>query len=556
MNKNKIYLKLFLIVLFGLLIRITSLDKPEGLWNDEYISWYISSKPLFSDFFSAVYKNCHMPFYYLYLKICSHLFGSEDIILRFSSVLPNIAGIILIFFTGKMLKDEKTGLLCAALAAFSGFMIYFSQEVRFYSILFLFSTFSVFFTLKLIEKQNTPNYTGFYISNLMVMLTHTIGFVFVFFNFLFLFVYLKKRSLITVKQILVIISATIAAMLPFTPFLYKTLTASYISQFWSDFSFTKLFFVFADYISPIQINLVNTPLHVSSLLTKGNKINWGYVLFAIIPMCIAFTGIAMAIIKKNAKIIILGLTGISTLTIMIIASAMGKIVLITKYSMEIYPIFVLLTAYGLMMIRIDFIKKGLICALFGLTLFYLSSSDFAPQKLTRPEGHKLVAQLVENAKLTKNDKILLMYYDADRFGKYIPLEDFDTETITKYNFQYRMLNNPPSHMYVVKEGKDLFLTAFVRGEDEFFNEYMKLYFFDRMKKGDKFALISLNSVAFIDEEKMKNVVTDIDLYNRMPFLFLIFSHIVNNAKLEANRHLKPVSEEKSGNWEIFVWEKV
>ena len=261
MKQKSVYLNLCLIFLIGVLIRLVSVDKAEGLWNDEYISWYISTRSLFTDFIKAVFQNCHMPLYYCYLKTWTFLFGNSDTVLRISSVIPGCLSIITMFFVGKELKDDNTGLYCAAITAVSGFMIYFSQEVRFYSLLFLFSSLALLYMLKLVEKQELKNYIGFYIFNVLIMFVHTIGFVFVFFNFLVLFGYLKKENRITNKTILYIVGASIVAMLPFVPFLYKTMTASYISQFWSDFSFTKLFFVFADYVSPIQINLNNSSFY-------------------------------------------------------------------------------------------------------------------------------------------------------------------------------------------------------------------------------------------------------------------------------------------------------
>lgn len=556
MKNKRIYLNLFLITLFGLLIRLTAINKPEGLWNDEYISWFISTKPLFVEFIQAIFKNCHMPFYYIYLKFWCFCFGNSDVALRISSVLPSILGIITMFFVGKNLKDEKTGLLCAALTSFSGFMIYFSQEVRFYSLLFLFSALAVLLFLKLLEKQSYLNYLLFYIINLMIMFIHTIGFVFVFFNFLILFVYLKKQNKISYKQIGVLVAATLVAMLPFVPFLYKTLTASYISQFWSDFSFTKLFFVFADYVSPIQINLVNTPINVSTLLFRNNVFNWGYVIFAVIPLFIAILGVISAFLKKNEKVNLLAIIGIATLFVMITASSMGKIVLITKYTMEFYPIFIAITAFGLYSIKPEFIRKVLIFSLFAITLTYLFISEYAPQKIKRTEGHKLVANLVTEAKLNPNDRILLLYYDSDRFGKYMSTDEYFIESITKYNFQYRLIFNPPLHTEVVKNGKKIFLSSFQNASNDYFNQYLQDRFFSNMKKGDRFALISLNSVAFIDKERMKTVISDEKFYERMPFLFLIFSHISNMTQTQADLYLKPVYHQIEGKWEIFVWEKI
>ena len=64
MTNKRTYFNLFLIVIFGLLIRLTAIDKPDGLWNDEYISWFISTKSTSDGFFQAIFQNCHMPLYY------------------------------------------------------------------------------------------------------------------------------------------------------------------------------------------------------------------------------------------------------------------------------------------------------------------------------------------------------------------------------------------------------------------------------------------------------------------------------------------------------------
>lgn len=543
-------------MLIGLLIRMMSLDKPFGLWNDEYVSWYISQKPLIGEFFDAVYKNCHMPFYYFYLKLWTKIFGNNDLYLRISSVIPSVLGIWSMFEIGKKLKDAHTGLVCSLLAAFSGFMIYFAQEVRFYSILFLFSAIAILVTLKLLEKQSYTNYLLFYLTNVLIMFTHTIGFVFVFFNFLAVFFILKKENKITTKQITLLALFTAITMLPLFPFLFKTLTASYLSQFWSDFSITKLFFVFADYISPIQINIVNTPVSLFSFLWKGTHFNFGYLIFAVIPLIIAILAISKTLSNLDKNIKAITFIAVGTLLIMIFASISGKMVLITKYTVEIYPIFLALVGVGLCSISPMFLQKTLSVLLFAPIVFYTVFSDYAPQKLNRIEGHKAVAQLIEDAQLKKGDNILLLYYENYRFEKYCPINDYFVESMTKFNFQYRLMQEPPLHSAIMATGKDLFRQSFESGKNEYYDGYLHRFFFNRMKKGDKFALISLKSVAFVDEKRMAETLEDNDKFARLPFLFLIFSHIDNMTQNYANTELKQVFVEDKGKWRITVWEKI
>ena len=177
---KKFLLVLFFII-FGTFLRLISIDKAEGLWNDEYISWMISSVAINGGFWNAVKSQCHMPLYYLYLKLIMTLFGQSDLILRLSSLICGIAAIPVMYYAGKE-KDNYTAVICALFTSISSFLIYYSQEVRLYSLLFLISALTFLFTVKLIKYPNKKNLILTLVFNFLIIFTHTIGFVFVFFN--------------------------------------------------------------------------------------------------------------------------------------------------------------------------------------------------------------------------------------------------------------------------------------------------------------------------------------------------------------------------------------
>ena len=153
----KKYLPISIILVLGLALRLICINKPDGLWNDEYVSWMISATPFTHGFFDAIKSQCHMPFYYLYLKFFMAIFGQSDLVLRLTSTFAGILSIIIMYFVGKE-KDEKTGILCAGFSAISSFLIYYSQEVRFYSVLFLFSALSLLYILKSIKKPTKKKF--------------------------------------------------------------------------------------------------------------------------------------------------------------------------------------------------------------------------------------------------------------------------------------------------------------------------------------------------------------------------------------------------------------
>ena len=133
----KKFITITLVIILGIFLRLIFINKPDGLWNDEYVSYMIAATPFSSGFIDAVKSQCHMPFYYLYLKFSMTLFGSSDLVLRLTSTFAGILSIIAMYFVGKE-KDNKTGIYCATFSAISSFLIYYSQEVRFYSVLFFF----------------------------------------------------------------------------------------------------------------------------------------------------------------------------------------------------------------------------------------------------------------------------------------------------------------------------------------------------------------------------------------------------------------------------------
>ena len=179
-----------LITILGAVLRLICIEKDGGLWNDEYVSWAIATIPFGKGFIEGVFNQCHMPFYYLYLKFFT-LFSNDDTFLRITSVIPAVISIPVMYIVGKE-KNKLTGLMCALFTALSSYLIYFAQEVRFYSLLFLFSALSLYFTIRLIRKPRKRNLIGLLISNFMILFTHTIGFIYVFFDLLFISYKLRK----------------------------------------------------------------------------------------------------------------------------------------------------------------------------------------------------------------------------------------------------------------------------------------------------------------------------------------------------------------------------
>lgn len=531
--KSKKFWLMFFVITLGAFLRFWHLDKAEGLWNDEYLSWMIASVPLGKKFIQEVIAQCHMPFYYLYLKFFIHFFGNSDYMLRITSLIPGVLSILSMYFVGKEFKDEKLGVLCASITSLSSFLIYFSQEVRFYGLVFLFASLALLYTLKLIKEQNAKNFILFLISNFLIIFTHTIGVVFVLFNFVFVSCLLSKSDKNYKKGILTGWSAFIILILASSPLILKLFTNHPYSQWWGHFSIAKIDFLITDYFSPVLTNIVSAPDNFFYNLTLG------FVIFAMLPALIALAGIAKALVTKDPKAIGLFAVCIAFILVLIVAAFTGKLMFITKYSIEIYPTLILLMGFGLLEFN-KLWKYLLIFSYCFLSMFYILTDSNSAPKMHRSEGHKLAANLLKNAKINKGDLILINYYPKERFEKYFDFTGYRVISVNKGNFSnYLGPQNPQ--------------IVFSSNDNKYFDKKFREDIINKLKPGQKAAVLILDDVAVYSPMQLQLIAKDKKEYKKAPFLFMAFSYIKNQELAQGFKNLQPLRFEQRGSWSIITF---
>lgn len=584
---------LFITVL-GTVLRLLCINKPDGLWNDEYVSWAIAAIPLGKAFWTAVYNQCHMPLYYFYLKFFIHFFGNSDLMLRLTSIPPAILSIITMYFVGKEFcndseldsqsdincksrvglpthhqkansalnpalnkKAEKLGFLMASVTSLSSFLIYFSQEVRFYELLFLFSALSLLFTIRLTKKQNLSNLIFYIVSNLLIIATHTIGFIFVLLNLIFMSVMLFKSDEKLRKPIAVIWASMLLLSLGFCSLIFKILITHSNSQWWGGFTFSRFGFLITDYFSPVLTNIVSAPESFFSSLSIQ------FIIFGLIPSGIALVGITKAIYPspqpspargegetrsdtQSLNVLKLFCSSIfifcvlGYVLILAIAAMLGKLVFVTKYSIEIYPILILLMTYGLLQLKKGW-RTSLIFVYCFLSLFYMFLSPIGAFKIRRSEGHKIVANLLKNSDLHKGDFILINYYPANRFNKYFDFDKFNVVSINKGTF--------PDYLGVSTKDE------LRKIDNSYFDKEFKEKVLDRMKTGQKLAVVILNDVSVYSPMQMSVLFDSDKEYDKAPFMFLIFSYTKNRIMNQGLTKMQILRMEQKGSWSVITFAK-
>lgn len=539
----KNFAKIFLIIILGIALRLIFINKPDGLWNDEYISWMIAATPFSNGFINAMKSQCHMPFYYLYLKFFMTLFGQSDLLLRLTSVFAGVLSIPVMYFIGKE-KDENTGITCASVTAISSFLIYYSQEVRLYSVLFLFSALSLLYTIKCIKNPIKKNFILYAISNFLILFTHTIGFVFVFFNLIILSINLYKQF----KKVITTVWISIfAGGIFLTPLIFKIFTTKSFSQWWGHFSISRIGFLFTDYFSPVLTNLTNAPdkfLYAPKL-----------ALFMIIPAIIAICCIIKSLYKNKINIHLF-LLFISTITILIIASLTGKLVFITKYSIEIYPILIYLASFGINSINNRLIKNILIITYCLISIGYIIFHPYSAPKIRRAEGHKIMTDMLSRMELKKDDMILLEYYPKNRFEKYFDFSDYRVIEIHKGNFPMFLSNQAKTYEYAYRNGKSIYKNILSSNDNYYFESMLEKEIFSKLKPNQSIAMVVLDSVAFYSPDNLKTITNNEKIYDNEPLLFLIFSYIKNQTFYEIMKNLTITKLERKGNWTVIKFTKL
>lgn len=122
------------IVALGFGLRLYHLDT-QSFWYDEAYSAEVASKPP-SRIFAGDFGDNHPPFHSLALHYWGYL-GRSDFLLRFFSSMMGTLGIAVIYSLGRLLCDARVGLLAAVMTAILPYQVYYSQEARLYSSLFL-----------------------------------------------------------------------------------------------------------------------------------------------------------------------------------------------------------------------------------------------------------------------------------------------------------------------------------------------------------------------------------------------------------------------------------
>jgi uncharacterized membrane protein len=557
---------LFLIVILGIYLRISGIDKPDGLWLDEMMSYHHAKNSFPLGILRDLYYNdFHAPLYYFVLHFWLILFGDNDLVIRFLSALFGVLSIPVAYFAGKELSNYKTGLLSAFIVSLNSFLIYYSQEVRFYSLLAFLGSLSVLFLLKVKNKPDSKNYLGLAIVNACILYTWTMGFVFVFLEVSVFFIYLlmKKKEF---KSFIYFQLLTVILYLPYFPVLIhqmKISSQSFIGVFsWIYFDYSSLLIIVQNWFSPILIGIYNNPANYGNLLIEVLKSpnNYFVVIFIIIPCLICFLGLVKAALNKDFTAFILIIV-VLFIAIETIATFLGKFGLLARYTALVIPMVIISASQGLLSFNKRRVSTFLICMYAAVNLFYLGTNPQSAFRIPRSEGLKVVSDYLNSLNLNSKD-IIIMPYGGRYIGKYYPPGKAIVLSLDIVSFK----DNPDREFAFYDQNLLKSLTkdnAYDLLKNYFSDPNPSVFMDSFIRKNVVDELSSNNYVVFvlapvlygINEGTLQKIVSRNDIYRSIPMFGMLSSKMAIDIIKTNLKYLNFVSSQNIGVWKVLIFKK-
>lgn len=175
-SQIKVSLFLGLILILACVLRFYHLDF-QSLWYDEVHSTNGADPDLSFGEIVEYSRTDQPPLFFLVLHYCFKIFGFNDLVARSVVAVIGVTGVVAMFFLGKEIKDVNLGLISALLTAINFFHISYSQEVRFYSLLFLLSVFSFFYFIRTLKSFRVLDIVLYIVCISAAIYTHYYGMV-------------------------------------------------------------------------------------------------------------------------------------------------------------------------------------------------------------------------------------------------------------------------------------------------------------------------------------------------------------------------------------------
>lgn len=369
-RKYYVPILLGLITLFGLELRVAISNCP--MWYDEGHSILVAVQqfPFGIDNFLFTKDFQHTPFYFYFLHFWLKIFGTSEILLRFSSVIFGVATIPLTYIVAKKLykNDKIVGIISAILVAVSPLMIYYSIEVRMYMMVTFLAVLSMNYLLDFDAKGDKKSLIKLLVTNTLIPYLLIGGIVFNIGQAIAYTLYLFLAQKEETEKIRKYLTYRVYQLILLVPYFIIAIYYAYQRSKFIMFHIPS--FQFINFVGNVQ-NFFGAKVGML-FWTQYLPIMIDFLFFVsvVIPIVYFICALIRAFKEKDVKLYMAFLMITIAYVIILISCMLKVIVLVPRYIIFIVPILMILAAVGFSKLKKWHIAIFLI-AFTGFSCYYI-----------------------------------------------------------------------------------------------------------------------------------------------------------------------------------------
>lgn len=438
MNKFKIFVEqykievaLFMIILLGIGLRFYGLTI-QSYWVDELFTLFSAnpSSTLLETLERIFDDLVHPPVYNVSLWLWFNIFGFTEFSGRSFSAFTGSLSIIAIYFLGKEVANKNVGIYAALLVSINYFLVYFSQEARSYSLMFLLAVMSYLYLFKALRTQKKLDVSFYILFTILLIYTHYFGFFLAgsqFFIFLYYFILEKNRKqLIKIGLVTAIIigASTI-------PILYYILNNS------SEISSERMAWCPAP----------TADFFISYFRTYFASRYLSMVFFALLLYLI----IIMYLKKStNIKIIVsLIIWIVISYFLPYIKSILSDPILTPRYTIGVLPAIIVMIAMAINAIQNNKIRNGVLALIIFLSLFHFIRHEYYVKPL-KEEWKKVTQHVIKDVDNYPIYTEYIGFMNTGHYNTYFKILESNKKALSIEALSYQLKNGKaPKRFWII-----------------------------------------------------------------------------------------------------------
>ena len=188
---EKTYILFWILLLINIVMKILYLDA-ESMWLDEAstLNWALHS---FSDIFRTSLEDPNGPVFQVLLKVWISIFGISEFAAR---LLPAIFGSLIIwplYLLGKSLFNKEVGFFAIILCTVSNEILFWSHELRSYTLVVFLSIWSFYYFFKILKNGNKIDIIWYWLVTTILLFTHLTASMVLIVQFFASLMYIKTK---------------------------------------------------------------------------------------------------------------------------------------------------------------------------------------------------------------------------------------------------------------------------------------------------------------------------------------------------------------------------